>query len=84
MLHKDYLDRIQTDLRRLRDPSPSPTWRRIWIIPSRFETRETSRVGGPLFSTTTQTQMKSTHQLQVRLEKDSRMRERPLIGRPTS
>jgi hypothetical protein len=29
VLHQDYSDRIQTDLRRLHDLSPSPTWRRI-------------------------------------------------------
>jgi hypothetical protein len=44
MPHEDS-DAIQTDLRRLLDPSPSPTRRRISITSSRFETREPPRVG---------------------------------------
>jgi hypothetical protein len=82
VLHQDYLDRIQTDLRRLRNASPSPTWRRTWVIFSRFEKGEPSLVGGPPFSTTTQTQTKSTHHLQVGAEEDSWTREPPLGGRP--
>jgi hypothetical protein len=74
-------DRIQTDLRRLCDPSPSPTQRRTWISSSRFEMREPPRVGSSLFWTTTLTQTKSTHQLQFRAEEDSRTGEPPLVGR---
>jgi hypothetical protein len=44
-LHQDYSDWIQTDLRRLHSLSPSPTWRRTWIVFSRFETRESPPVG---------------------------------------
>jgi hypothetical protein len=53
-------DRIQTDLRRLLNLSPSPTWRSTWIVFLRFETREPPLFGGSPFSTTTQTQTKST------------------------
>jgi hypothetical protein len=60
------LDQIQTDLRRLRDPSPSLTWRRTWIASSRFKMREPPRIRGSPFSTTTLTQTKITRQLQLR------------------
>jgi hypothetical protein len=60
VLHQDYSDRIQTDLKRLRYPSPSSTWRRTWIIFSRFETREPPLVGGLPFSTTIQNKTTST------------------------
>jgi hypothetical protein len=59
----ELFDWIQTDMRRLRDPSPSPTWRRTWIASSRSKTREPPRVGGSPFSTTTLTQTKRTRQL---------------------
>jgi hypothetical protein len=59
-LHQDYSDRIQTDLRRLHSPSPSPTWRRTWTVFSRLEMREPPLVGGPPFLTTSRTPTKST------------------------
>jgi hypothetical protein len=47
MLHQDYSDWTRTNLRRLHDPSPSPTWRRTWIASSRLEMTEQQRVGAP-------------------------------------
>jgi hypothetical protein len=46
VLHQDS-NQIQTDLRKLRDPSPSPLRRRTWIASSRFEMREATPVRGP-------------------------------------
>jgi hypothetical protein len=47
VLHQDS-DRIQIDLRKLHNPSPSLTQRSTWITPLRFEMREPPRVRAPL------------------------------------
>jgi hypothetical protein len=86
MTHQIYSGQIQTDLKRPHDLNPSPTWRRIWICCSRSRTQAPSLAGRPPFSTSTQVSMKSTPRavphFQAGSEKDSVMRESPLVGRP--
>jgi hypothetical protein len=84
--HQIYSGRIQTDLKRPHDLSPSPTWRRIWICCSRSRTWAPPLAGMPSFSTSTRIPTKSTPYAVLHLEagskKDSEMREPLLVRRP--